>query len=211
MTLWISFSRPITGSSLFSRAKTVRSRPNSSSVGVGFLVGVGVFFFPDCGGRALVVAASADLQDRLTQAVGGDVVPREVAGHDAALLLDSREQQMLGADVLVAHVAGLFGGILEDLLARAWTGGTSPRISPPLPLGRLFSISACISETSTLIRSSALTATPSPSFRSARMMCSGRSWSEWNRLASSCASIGEHLLCPLRQTFEHAVSLPSVA
>ena len=53
MTLWISFSRPMTGSSLFSRAKAVRSRPNSSRVGVGFFVGVGGFFLPACAGAPL--------------------------------------------------------------------------------------------------------------------------------------------------------------
>ena len=59
---------------------------------------------------------AADGEDRLAQHVRGHVVLREVARDHRTLLLRRGEQQVLGADVLVAHAPGLLGGVLEDLL-----------------------------------------------------------------------------------------------
>ena len=69
-----------------------------------------------------------------------------------------------------AEVSSIFRARLE--------AGTSPKISPPVPLGTVRSISICISATLILTRCSAFTATPSPSLSNARITCSGSDCSE---------------------------------
>ena len=127
LRIWITrsislASRPITGSSLFSRARAVRSRPYASSVGV--------FDLPLGAGRLTLGAQqggrlNADL-GRVDPEVGQD------ARGDALALADQAQQQVLGADVVVVELAGLFEGELDHALGArvktisCWTGLAAP-------------------------------------------------------------------------------------
>ena len=114
MTRSISFARPMTGSSLPWRASSVRSRPKLSSAGVLVL---------RLAAPPVALAAAAARPVRLI--VRHRVVPEQVEnflanvfelqaevhqhlGGDALLLAEQAEQQVLGADVVVVEVAGLF-------------------------------------------------------------------------------------------------------
>ena len=106
MTRSISFARPMTGSSLFSRASVVRSRPYASSVGV--------FDLPLGAAR---LAFGAEQRGRLHAHLGR--VDAEVGQHargDAFAFADQAEQQMLGADVVVIELARFFERELDDAL-----------------------------------------------------------------------------------------------
>ena len=100
MTRSISFSRPMTGSSLPARASSVRLMPSWSTVGVLLA-------------RFVSWAGPADeLCDR-TRMTSWRTLSRltperlEHAGGDALALADEPEQQVLGADVVVAEPARL--------------------------------------------------------------------------------------------------------
>ena len=210
MTRWISFSRPITGSSLFSRAKAVRSRPNSSRVGVGFLVGVCGFLLAGPGWAALVVTRAADLQDGLPQAVGGDVVARKVARHDAPLLLDGGEEEVLGPDVLVAHVAGLLGGVLEDLLAPLGRGNVAEDEAALSLREALLDLRLHLGDAH-LDPLQRLDGDPFAVLQERQDDVLGQKLVGMEALGFLLGQDGENLLCPLRETLEHGVSLPSPA
>src|SRR6476469_6211705 len=96
MTRSISCSRPMTGSSLPSRASWVRLRPNWSSTS-------------EDDGASLdepLAAAPDEVDSELLEHLGGD----------ALTLADQAEQDVLGADVGVAELQRLAQGQLEHLL-----------------------------------------------------------------------------------------------
>ena len=111
----ISVSRPITGSSLPSSASLVRLRPNWSSSFEDFLPS-------PCHrrrrGRALATAAGAgEHPDHLVaDLVGVGVEVEQDAGGDALVLTHQAEQDVLGADVVVAEGERLAQRQLEHLL-----------------------------------------------------------------------------------------------
>ena len=119
MTRSISRSRPMTGSSLRSRASWVRLRPNWSSTGEP--VGAS---WPDAragtGGRPLLAArrlvAGQEL-DHLLAHPGkvGTEADQHLGGH-ALALADQAEEHVLGADVVVAELQRLPQRQLQDLL-----------------------------------------------------------------------------------------------
>src|SRR6476620_6807894 len=101
MTRSISLARPMTGSSLPSRAAWVRLRPNWSSTSEPDGV-------PSCG-HPVVVGAELDQHLR----------------RDALTLADEAEQDVLGADVVVAELERLAQGQLEDLLGPGGEGNVA--------------------------------------------------------------------------------------
>ena len=112
MTRSISFSRPMTGSSLPARAASVRLIPSWSTVGVllaRLVSGRGA------GGRAL----GQDPDDLVADLVEVDPERLQDAGGDPLALADEAEEQVLRADVVVAEPAGLVDGELDDALG-AW-------------------------------------------------------------------------------------------
>ena len=210
MTRWISFSRPITGSSLLSRANDGEVAAELVQRGRGLLRRRLRLLLARLRGGALVVAGAADLQDGLPQPVGGDVVPRQVAGHDASLLLDGGQQEVLGADVLVAHVAGLFGGILQDLLA-ALGGRDVAEDQAALALGQaLLDLRLHLGDVH-LDAQQRLDRDAFPVLQEGEDDVLGQELVGVEALGLLLREYGEHLLCPLRETLEHGVSLPSVA
>ena len=109
MTRSISFSRPMTGSSLPARAASVRLMPSWSTVGVllaRFVSGVGP------AERAL----RQDPDDLVADLVEVDAERLEHAGGDPLALADEAQEQVLRADVVVAEAAGLVDGQLDDAL-----------------------------------------------------------------------------------------------
>ena len=162
------------------------------------------------GGGTLVVARPADLEDGLPQAVGGDVVPGEVAGDDAPLLLDGGEQEMLGADIFVAHVAGLLRGVLEDLLAPLGRRNIA-QDQPALALGKaLFDLPLHLRDTH-LDPLQRLDRDAFSILQESEDDVLGQELVGMEALGLLLRQYGKYLLCPLRQTFEHGVSLPSRA
>ena len=109
MTRSISFSRPMTGSSLPARAASVRLMPSASTVGVLLAR------FVSCAGPA------DDDWDRTRMTSWRTLsrfTPRrlEHARGDALALADEAQEQVLRADVVVAEPAGLVDGELDDPL-----------------------------------------------------------------------------------------------
>ena len=111
----ISVSRPTTGSSLPSAASLVRLRPNWSSSFEDFLpspCGAGG------GTRAALAAAGAGehADDLVADLLGVGVEVEQDAGGDALVLAHEAEQDVLGADVVVAERERLAQRELEHLL-----------------------------------------------------------------------------------------------
>ena len=95
-TRWISFSRPITGSSVLLRAAAVRSKPSWSIVGVRL----------DWRAPAPAPAVCGPLCERMRGRLGAhalkvDAEAFEHAGGDALALAHQAEQQVFRADVVV--------------------------------------------------------------------------------------------------------------
>ena len=149
MTRSISRSRPMTGSSLRSRASWVRLRPNWSSTGRaarGLLAGRGA----GAGRRAFLAARRLVARQQLDDLLAhpgqvGAQADQHLGGH-ALALADQAEEHVLGADVVVAELQRLAQRQLEDLLGpgrerratRSWTtrpGRSSPRPSRAPPRG----------------------------------------------------------------------------
>ena len=107
MTRSISFSRPMTGSSLPARAASVRLMPSWSTVGVllARLSPVGA-----CG------RLRKDADDLVADLVEVHAEALEDAGGDALALADEAEEQVLGADVVVVEPARFVDGELDHLL-----------------------------------------------------------------------------------------------
>ena len=113
MTRSISLSRPMTGSSLPSRAAWVRfvaelvehQRRGGSTLG-------------RCagGGRLLALVAAEQLDDLLADPVEVGAELDQDLGRDALALADQAEQDVLGADVVVTELQRLAQAELEDLL-----------------------------------------------------------------------------------------------
>ena len=113
MTRSISFSRPMTGSSLPSRAAWVRFRPNWSSTSDED----GAPSARRAGGRGLLaLVAGEQLDDLLADPVEVGAELDQHLGGDALALADQAEQDVLGADVVVAELQRLAQGELEHLL-----------------------------------------------------------------------------------------------
>ena len=130
MTRSISRSRPMTGSSLRSRASWVRLRPNWSSTGEP----LGASWPPagpaPAGGAFLATRRLVARQelDHLLAHPGqvGAEADQHLGGHALALAHQAQEH-VLGADVVVAELQGLAQRQLQDLLGpgreRRGTGG----------------------------------------------------------------------------------------
>ena len=113
MTRSISFSRPITGSSLPSRAPWVRFRPNwSSTREVDGAVSDGA---PAAAGSLPWVAVQ-QLDHLLADPVQVRAQLDQHLGRHALTLADEAEQDVLGTDVVVAELQRLAQRQLEDLL-----------------------------------------------------------------------------------------------
>ena len=110
MTRSISSARPITGSSLLSRASSVRSRPKASSAGVCD------FLLVCASGVRLAVALRAQKADdlRLYLAEVHLHVLQNLGG-DAFAFLEQAQQDVLRADIAVIEAARLLDGQLEHL------------------------------------------------------------------------------------------------
>ena len=110
----ISVSRPTTGSSLPSAASLVRLRPNWSSSLEDFLPSPWLAAL----GRAALAAAGAGehADDLVADLLGVGVEVEQDAGGDALVLAHEAEQDVLGADVVVAERERLAQRQLEHLL-----------------------------------------------------------------------------------------------
>ena len=109
MTRSISFSRPMTGSSLPERAASVRLMPSWSTVGV-----LLARFVSWAGRRRRALRQDADhLVANLVQVHAERL---EDAGGDPFALPDEAEQEVLGADVVVAKPPRLIDRKLDDSL-----------------------------------------------------------------------------------------------
>ena len=115
MTRSISRSRPITGSSLCSRASWVRFRPNWSSTGDP--AGLSGARAAGRRGRALAALVAREQLDDLLADAGqvGAEADEDLSG-DALALAYETEQHVLGADVVVAELERLAQRQLENLL-----------------------------------------------------------------------------------------------
>ena len=105
MTRSISFSRPMTGSSLPSRASCVRLRPNWSRT-----IDPWRRALAAAGGDLLALAAGVareQLDHGLTDAVEVGAQLLQHLGGDALALADQPEQDVLGADVVVSELQRL--------------------------------------------------------------------------------------------------------
>ena len=110
----ISFSRPMTGSSLPSRASWVRLRPNWSRTGEP--VGASEAAPPNAGpDRFFPLIAGHQLDDLLADPTQVGPQAYEDLGSDALPLADHAEQHVLGTDVAVSELKGLAQRQLEDL------------------------------------------------------------------------------------------------
>ena len=110
----ISVSRPITGSSLPSSASLVRLRPNWSSSFEDFLPSP---LTAAAAGALAAAAGAGEHPDHLVaDLVGVGVEVEQDAGGDALVLTHQAEQDVLGADVVVAERERLAQRQLEHLL-----------------------------------------------------------------------------------------------
>ena len=120
ITRRISFCRPMTGSSFFSRACWVRLRPNWSSTsepdGVSPWPAPWGPAPPDGAPSFASPVARQELDDLLAHAAEVGAERHEHLGGDALALTDEAEQQVLGADVVVAELERLAQRELEHLL-----------------------------------------------------------------------------------------------
>jgi hypothetical protein len=107
----------------------------------------------------------------------------------------------------VAHVAGLFGGILQDLLAPL-RGRHVPEDETPLALGKTlldFPLHLCHAHLDALQR---LDRDPFAVLEKGEDDVLRQELIGVEALGLLLRQDGEHLLCPLRETLEHDVSLP---
>ena len=109
MTRSISFSRPMTGSILPARTASVRLMPSWSTVGV-LLARLVSVVGPE------LARLGQDADDLVADLVEVDAEGLEHAGGDALAFADQAEQQVLGADVVVAQAARFVDGQLDDAL-----------------------------------------------------------------------------------------------
>ena len=123
MTRSISFSRPMTGSSLPARASSVRLMPELVDGG-GLAGALGLL------GGARRRALRQDADDLVADLVEVDAEALEDARRDALALADEAEQQVLGADVVVAQAAGLVDRQLDDALG----AGRQPDLADDRPV-----------------------------------------------------------------------------
>ena len=114
----------MTGSSLPSRAACVRLRPNWSRTARAR----GLPLLRTAGGDGLLALVAGDeLDDLLAHAVEVRAELVEDLGGDALALADEAEQDVLGADVVVAQLQRLAQRQLEDLLGARGEGDVTRR------------------------------------------------------------------------------------
>ena len=177
MTRSVSRARPMTGSSFFSRASWVRLRPNWSSTSepdglsarAAAGAGGGAGLLARCRPGPLV--ARQQLDDLLADpGQVGAQLDEHLGGH-ALALTDEAEEDVLGADVVVAELQRLAQRQLEDLLGPRGEGDVAADgEEPPWPMISSTWLRTASSEMPS--DSSALAATPSPSWISPSRMCS---------------------------------------
>ena len=118
----ISFSRPITGSSFFWRASSVRSRPKLSSAGVLLrLLRPSPLSSPHAAAATSLAfaafnAVAQQVENFLADFFQLEAQIHEHLGRHAFLLAQQAQQNVLGANVVVIQIAGLFHRVLDDLL-----------------------------------------------------------------------------------------------
>ena len=122
MTRSISFSRPMTGSSLSARAASVRLMPERVD-GRGLARALGLL------GRAGGAALAQDADDLVADLVEVDAQALEHAGGDPLALADEAQEQVLRADVVVARGGGPRRSRARSRVSRGASG------RPPRPPG----------------------------------------------------------------------------
>ena len=129
MTRWISVSRPMTGSRRSSSAYLVRLRPNWSST-LELLRSLRLRPVPRRGGAPLGPAAGAGQHphDFLARAVGVDVQVVEDTGRHTLALPHEAEEDVLGADVVVAQRQRFAQRQFEHLLGPRREGDLALRL-----------------------------------------------------------------------------------
>ncbi len=183
MTRSSSLLRPMTGSSWPSRAAWVRLRPNWSRIWLlpPFSSSPPLLaptpapagacsLRPATGGARRALVAGEQLDDLLAHAgqVGAEL--DEHLGGDALALTDEAEQDVLGADVVVAELERFTQGEFEHLLRAGVKGMWPDGDEPPWPMISSTWLRTASREMPRL--SSAFAATPSPSWISPSRMCS---------------------------------------
>ena len=94
----------------------MRSRPNASSAGVLDFGGLGGELVVDV---LLAYVRAQDLEDHVADFVELEAEVGQDLGGDALVLLEEAEEQVLGADDVVAQLAGRLARELDD---GAWRG-----------------------------------------------------------------------------------------
>ena len=118
----ISRSRPITGSSLFCLANSVRSRPKLSSAGVFDLPPLAAArrlatgFPPTALALATFESVAQQIQDFLPHLLQLQSQVHQHLGRDALLLAQQSQQDVLGAHVVVVQIPRFLHRVLDDLL-----------------------------------------------------------------------------------------------
>ena len=122
------------------------------------------------GGRLLALVAREQLDDLLAHLVQVGAELDEHLGGDALALADEAEQDVLGADVVVAELQRFAQGQLEHLLGARRERDVPGRLLLALPMMSCTCSRTASSEMPS--DSSALAATPSPSWIRPSRMCS---------------------------------------
>jgi hypothetical protein len=109
---------PMTGSSLLARANSVRSRPKLSSAGVLLLPPLAspAGAPPPPGASSALGARAEQVEHLFADLFELEAEVHQHLGRHAVLLAEQAEQQVLGADVVVVEVAGLFDRVFDHLL-----------------------------------------------------------------------------------------------
>ena len=114
---------------------------------------------------------------------------------------------MLGPDVFVAHVAGLLRGVLQDLLPPLG-GGNIPKDETALPLREaLLDLGLHLGDAH-LDPLESLHGNTFPVLQEGKDDVLRQELVRMEALGFFLRQDGENLLCPLRKTLEHGVSLP---
>ena len=141
----------MTGSSLPWRASSVRSRPKLSRAGV-LLCLLALWALPPPPApppRSALPrfhAVPQQVQDFFADVFELEAQVHQDLGGDAFLLAEQAQQEVLGADVVVVEVAGLFHRIFDDLLGPRGLGQLAHRDHVGARLDDLFDFEADLAE-----------------------------------------------------------------
>ena len=165
---------PDDGVELALAGEVVRSRENSSRVGVARLGADEATLERFCGSPPAPLASPRPLMRMMTsRSVLGEMERLPMYSEVALPFSLTAASRRCSVPMYSCPMLRASSAESSMIFFPRLEGGTSPRIRPPLPRGMLRSTSSCISAMSMLTRLSVFTATPSPSLSSARTMCSG--------------------------------------